>query len=196
MVAWQASESPACLNFVRFGIAALVLSPFSPGLSSKMSPTAAADADKTANSDADADASPAVVWRAGAELGLWMFLGFAFQSIGLLFTTASRSAFLLYLNVKLVPIFSAVLFGRAVPGLTWASAAVALFGTEPEPHPVGAREHAGLSGVGADAAGLAPRRVVGELAAGVARRSGCSCSPWLSMRCAAVIRAPLMHEPP
>ena len=35
------------------------------------------------------------------ELGLYTFLGFGLQAIGLETTTASRSAFLLYLNVKI-----------------------------------------------------------------------------------------------
>jgi hypothetical protein len=37
---------------------------------------------------------------AGCELGLWTFLGFGLQAVGLETTTASRSGFLLYLNVK------------------------------------------------------------------------------------------------
>lgn len=122
-IAVDASESPASLNFVRFGIAALVLSPFTPGLFTE-APLAT-----TSSHGVGAESSPGVVWRAGAELGVWMFLGFAFQSIGLLFTSASRAAFLLYLNIKLVPVFSALFLGRAVSGLTWVSAGVALFGT-------------------------------------------------------------------
>ncbi|CAM9473381.1 unnamed protein product [Pylaiella littoralis] len=58
-----------------------------------------------------------------------MFLGFAFQSIGLGFTTASRSAFLLYLNVKLVPFFAFVLEGRSISTPTWISAFLAFVGT-------------------------------------------------------------------
>lgn len=63
------------------------------------------------------------------ELGLYTFLGFAFQAIGLETTTASRSAFLLYLNVKFVPFLAAVLLARKIPGSTWLSAALALTGT-------------------------------------------------------------------
>ena len=32
-------------------------------------------------------------WRYGTELGIYMFLGYAFQAIGLETTTASRSGF-------------------------------------------------------------------------------------------------------
>lgn len=74
-------------------------------------------------------AGPNGVWLAGAEMGTWMFLGYAFQSVGLMDTTASRSAFLLYLNVKLVPIFSCIFFGTVVTGRTWLAAAIAVVGT-------------------------------------------------------------------
>ena len=79
--------------------------------------------DRKNNTDRDA------TLRAGVELGIWTFLGFSFQAIGLETTTASRSAFLLYLNVKLVPFFAAVFYGRTISMLTWVSAASALFGT-------------------------------------------------------------------
>ena len=67
-------------------------------------------------------------WLQGLEIGLWAFLGFALQTKGLETTTATRSAFLLYLNVKLVPLF---LFfrGEVQPLSTWASALTALLGT-------------------------------------------------------------------
>jgi drug/metabolite transporter (DMT)-like permease len=67
--------------------------------------------------------------KAGMELGLYSFLGFTCQAVGLQFTTASRSAFLLYLNVKFVPILAAILYGRRISANTWISAALALLGT-------------------------------------------------------------------
>eukprot|EP00741_Cyanophora_paradoxa_P006617 tig00001027_g6402.t1 len=95
--------SPGLLNLCRFGLAAATFLPFLP--------------------------RDAATWRAGGELGLYMFGGFVLQSIGLQMTTASRSAFLLYLNVKFVPILGALLFGRRIGLEVWASAAVALSGT-------------------------------------------------------------------
>ena len=71
----------------------------------------------------------AATWRAGLELGTWSFLGFALQAVGLQLTSASRSAFLLYLNVKLVPVLAFLLYGRQIAARTWASAAVAVAGT-------------------------------------------------------------------
>ncbi|KAL7556748.1 hypothetical protein ACA910_008085 [Epithemia clementina (nom. ined.)] len=69
------------------------------------------------------------IWRWGAELGVWMFLGFAFQAIGLQYTTAQKSGFLLYLNCKFVPLFAALLFGKSISWPTWMSALLAVVGT-------------------------------------------------------------------
>jgi drug/metabolite transporter (DMT)-like permease len=49
------------------------------------------------------------------------------KAIGLETTTASRSAFLLYLNVKLVPIFAALLYKKSISINTWISAALVYF---------------------------------------------------------------------
>merc|ERR1712216_1036681 len=56
-------------------------------------------------------------------------MGYAFQAIGLETTTASRSGFLLYLNVKFVPFFSYFIFGKRIQRSTWISALVAFGGT-------------------------------------------------------------------
>jgi hypothetical protein len=90
------------LTALRFAVAAAALSPFLP--------------------------RDAATWRDGLELGAWGFLGFACQTVGLETTTACRSAFLLYLNVKLVPVFE-LARGRTLPEGTWASAALAVAGT-------------------------------------------------------------------
>ncbi|MED0657858.1 DMT family transporter [Anoxybacillus ayderensis] len=44
--------------------------------------------------------------RAGFILGIWLCLGYAFQTIGLLYTTSSKAGFITGLNVVLVPFFS------------------------------------------------------------------------------------------
>ena len=62
-------------------------------------------------------------------MGFWMFLGFSFQAIGLGFTTAQKSGFLLYLNVKFVPFFARLLLGRDISVATWVLALVAFTGT-------------------------------------------------------------------
>lgn len=98
--------NPSTLNFTRFALAAILSS---PGLRN-------------------------VNWRApviklGMELSIYLFAGYALQSAALLTTTVSRSAFLLYLNVKFVPIFARLLYGRRITNSTWFSAALALLGT-------------------------------------------------------------------
>ncbi|KAL7462089.1 hypothetical protein ACHAXS_002490 [Conticribra weissflogii] len=75
------------------------------------------------------DNSVNLAWRYGIELGVYMFLGYAFQAIGLETTTASRSGFLLYLNVKLVPFIKFLIFGKSIRKSTWISALVAFAGT-------------------------------------------------------------------
>jgi drug/metabolite transporter (DMT)-like permease len=62
------------------------------------------------------------------ELGLYTFLGFSLQAVGLETTTAARSAFLLYLNVKMVPFLAYALYGRSISTTTWTSALLALTG--------------------------------------------------------------------
>ena len=110
--------TPASLNAARFAIAALASLPWLPG-----APWRRGDA------GGEASATVGPTWAAGAELGAFSFAGFALQAVGLQFTTASRSAFLLYLNVKLVPLLALILYGRSSPARTWVSAFVALCGT-------------------------------------------------------------------
>jgi drug/metabolite transporter (DMT)-like permease len=57
-----------------------------------------------------------------------MFLGFATQATGLQYTTVSRSAFLLYLNVLLVPIMGSIIFKMPTTRSTWLRASLVLMG--------------------------------------------------------------------
>jgi len=45
----------------------------------------------------------------GISLGAWLFTGYAFQTVGLLYTTSSKAGFITGLSVVLVPLFSLVL---------------------------------------------------------------------------------------
>lgn len=103
--------NPSTLNFARFALAALVSIPAMRPLTRLAKPW------------------KLPVVRHGVELSLYLFAGYALQSAALLTTSASRSAFLLYLNVKLVPLFARLLYGRPIRATTWASAAFALLGT-------------------------------------------------------------------
>jgi drug/metabolite transporter (DMT)-like permease len=67
------------------------------------------------------------LWRAGLELSFWLWCGFATQAIGMVYTTASRSAFVTSLNVVFVPALTA-LAGRRVGWVIWLAAAAALGG--------------------------------------------------------------------
>ncbi len=51
-----------------------------------------------------------------AFLGILLFGAFAFQTMALVYTTASNTAFLTGLNVVLVPVMGALLFGHSVGG--------------------------------------------------------------------------------
>ncbi|GKY92154.1 hypothetical protein MPSEU_000186700 [Mayamaea pseudoterrestris] len=113
-------------TLLRFGIAALLASPFTPGLKSLISSLANKSDSSTFESSAN---DLQQIWRWGLELGFWMFLGFSFQAIGLEYTTAQKSGFLLYLNVKFVPILAFVLLGRSISIPTWVSAFAAFTGT-------------------------------------------------------------------
>ena len=115
--------STSLLNFWRFLSSALL---FSPALLTLLASSKGTGKEKDVD---DGGEGKPDIWRAGTELGLWTFLGFAFQAIGMETTTASKSAFLLYLNVKFVPFFASVLFGRQISLTSWTSAALALCGT-------------------------------------------------------------------
>jgi drug/metabolite transporter (DMT)-like permease len=43
---------------------------------------------------------------AGVILGVWLFSGYLFQTVGLLYTTSSKAGFITGLSVVLVPLFS------------------------------------------------------------------------------------------
>ena len=64
------------------------------------------------------------------ELGVYMFLGYAFQAIGLENIQLPPAPDFFYLNVKLVPFFSfLIFFGKRIQASTWISALVAFCGT-------------------------------------------------------------------
>lgn len=67
-------------------------------------------------------------FRAGVAVGICLFLGFAFQTYGLVYTSASRSAFLTSLLVLWVP-FISLFVEKERPALShWAAIGVAVAG--------------------------------------------------------------------
>jgi len=66
--------------------------------------------------------------RAGFEIGTLMWLGYEFQTAGLVYTSASKSAFLTGICVVLVPLLLAVFWGRHVNRYTLGGVCAALAG--------------------------------------------------------------------
>ena len=66
--------------------------------------------------------------RAGVLTGIVLMVGYLFQTIGLQYTTATRSAFFTYLLLPVVPVLSAVVLRRPPTATTVAGIAVALVG--------------------------------------------------------------------
>ncbi|MBI5068975.1 MAG: DMT family transporter [Deltaproteobacteria bacterium] len=68
------------------------------------------------------------LWRDGLLLGLAMLAGFAFQTLGLVHTTPSRSAFITGMCVLVVPFLGRFLYQRAVPASSWVGVLLATAG--------------------------------------------------------------------
>ncbi len=65
---------------------------------------------------------------AGALIGVFTFGGYAFQTLGLKYTTPSKAAFITGAGVVMVPVLLAILWRRKVNRWVWMGAVVALFG--------------------------------------------------------------------
>ena len=68
------------------------------------------------------------LWRAGGVLGTVLFAAYAFQTIGLRTTTASRAGLITGLFVVLVPLLSALVLRRPLAISAWAAALLAVLG--------------------------------------------------------------------
>ena len=122
-------SDPAAYTFLRFGLASIIASPYLPGIKDIFMQIIKKFDPIREDNDGDKIVELWKPWRWGIEMGLWMFLGFSLQAIGLQSTTAQRSGFLLYLNVKLVPFFAYVFLGRNISKMTWVLAFAAFSGT-------------------------------------------------------------------
>ena len=65
---------------------------------------------------------------AGAAVGVALFAGYAFQTVGLQFTTPARAAFITGISVVLVPLISAAVLRRSVGRGAWIGVALAACG--------------------------------------------------------------------
>ncbi|HEX2484411.1 MAG TPA: DMT family transporter, partial [Myxococcota bacterium] len=70
----------------------------------------------------------AATWGAGALLGAFLYAGFAFQTVGLAYTTPARSAFLTASYVLFVPVLGALFLRERVGAPVAAGAVVATAG--------------------------------------------------------------------
>lgn len=68
------------------------------------------------------------LYIAGFIIGLWLFAGYAFQTLGLLYTSPATAGFITGLSVVLVPIFSIVLLKRKPPKVAWIGVSMAAIG--------------------------------------------------------------------
>lgn len=68
-------------------------------------------------------------WLGGAMCGALLFVGYALQTAGLRYTSASNSAFLTGLYVVLVPLLASILAKKPARLLEWAACGLALLGT-------------------------------------------------------------------
>jgi drug/metabolite transporter (DMT)-like permease len=66
-------------------------------------------------------------WRLGIELSLWLFAGYAAQSIALRYTSVNRCAFITAMYVVLTPLIAAIA-GHKVRIIVWISALISLGG--------------------------------------------------------------------
>lgn len=67
-------------------------------------------------------------FRKGGTIGIFLFLAFMFQTIGLQYTTASKNAFLTAVNIVIVPFLSWVILKERIPKKSLIGAIVTLGG--------------------------------------------------------------------
>lgn len=70
----------------------------------------------------------AATWRDGALLGAILFVSYAMQTTGLVFTTPAVSAFLTALSVPMIPLLGLWFLGERVNAITWLGVATAAAG--------------------------------------------------------------------
>lgn len=68
------------------------------------------------------------VLKKGIIIGIFLFLAFMFQTVGLKHTTASKNAFLTAVNIVIVPFLSFIILGKKVEKQELLGALVTLFG--------------------------------------------------------------------
>jgi drug/metabolite transporter (DMT)-like permease len=67
-------------------------------------------------------------WRAGGVMGLFLMVGYVFQTLGLERTTASNAGFITGLFVVLTPVFGALFLGHRAGAVAWGAAGISSVG--------------------------------------------------------------------
>jgi drug/metabolite transporter (DMT)-like permease len=67
-------------------------------------------------------------WRAGALMGVFLTLGYIFQTLGLEETSASNAGFITGMFVVLTPLLAAIVLRERISPVGWAAAAVSALG--------------------------------------------------------------------
>src|SRR5215217_8597117 len=73
-------------------------------------------------------ALPPEGWRAGALMGVFLTLGYVFQTLGLEHTSVSNAGFITGLFVVLTPVLAAIVLRDHIGPLAWTAAGVSAFG--------------------------------------------------------------------
>lgn len=68
------------------------------------------------------------LFLAGIILGFWLFIGYGFQTLGLVYTTSSKAAFITGLSVVMVPLFTIILFRKRLSMNAYIGVFVATIG--------------------------------------------------------------------
>lgn len=68
------------------------------------------------------------LFLAGIILGFWLFIGYGFQTLGLVYTTSSKAAFITGLSVVMVPLFTIILFRKRLSVNAYIGVFVATIG--------------------------------------------------------------------
>ena len=68
------------------------------------------------------------MWIVGGVLGFWLFVGYAFQTLGLLYTSPGKAGFITGLYVILVPVFSIFILRHMPTRFAWLGVALAAVG--------------------------------------------------------------------
>ena len=114
---------------VRFGLGAVVLWPFArrrPDRPTGPPPSAASSPAPSGRPPGPTPRDSAL--RAGVLCGLALLVGYLFQTVGLQYTTPTRSAFVTYLLVPIVPVLSAAWLRRPPAAPVVAAVALATSG--------------------------------------------------------------------